>query len=366
MTSVDQPALEDDVTARLFEFSVERVRGTALAPWILLITAGVVAWWWDVAPVMAVVMGGLGLVAIWQTFRHFMPSSMRWIAAARRLLSDEPWRETPATVLDTRGTVLVLPDGGHVRVYGLPAAGREVVVRAGQVWVVGPDAAGWLAVRVGGLHTPWPARRVSSRNAAPATPSTEPIVTAWGRHLVTRARGDLWFTVVGAVVVSGVAVLAGVPWLIAVALVCGAGSVAYNARALSRATRVRDAGPWRRADATGPSWDSRRNGCGDGSIALRFPDGHRFTAHLENVPLDLFANAWREEALWVAGDVVGFPDYPIAAFARITPVTEVLSSADRRDEPGWPVGGVSPFERPGQGEDLGVGPAFGEERDPYR
>jgi hypothetical protein len=365
VTSVEQPAFEDDVTARLFEFSVERLRGTAFAPWLLLMTVGVSAFLWDVAPVVAVVMAAVGLVGMWQAFRHAMPASMRWVAAARRLLSDEPWRETPATVLDTRGTVLVLPAGEHVRVYGLPAPAREVAVRAGRVWVVGPDAAGWLAVRVGGLHTPWPARRVASRNAAQARPTTEPIVTAWGRHLVGRARSDLWLTVVGAVVVSGVAVLAGVPWLIAVAAVCGAGCIAYTARAVRRATRVRDAGPWRRADATVPSWDSRRNGCGDGSIALRFPDGHRFTAHLENVPLDLFANAWREEALWVAGDVVGFPDYPVAAFARITPVTEVLSSADRRDEPGWPVGGVSPLERPGQGEDLSVGPAFGEERDPY-
>jgi hypothetical protein len=362
VTSAEHPALEDDVTARLFEFSLERVRGTTFAPWLLLMTVGLAAFTWDVSPVFAIGMVPVGIVGMWQAFRHFMPASMRWIAAARRLLSDEPWRATPATVLDTRGTVLVLPDGGHVRVYGLPAAGREVVVRAGRVWVVGPDAAGWLAVRVDGLHTPWPARRVASRNAAPATPTTEPIVTAWGRHLVARARGDLWFTVVGAVVISGVAVLTGVPWLIAVAVVCGAGCVAYTARAASRATRVRDAGPWRRADATVPSWDSRRNGCGDGSIALRFPDGHRFTAHLENVPLDLFANAWREEALWVAGDMsgppvsglVGFPDYPVAAFARITQDTEVLSSADRRDEPGWPVGGVSPFERPGQREDFGV------------
>jgi hypothetical protein len=33
----------------------------------------------------------------------------------------------------------------------------------------------------------------------------------------------------------------------------------------------------------------------------------------------VFANAWRTESLWVAGDVVGFPDLPVAAFARLTP-----------------------------------------------
>jgi hypothetical protein len=49
-----------------------------------------------------------------------------------------------------------------------------------------------------------------------------------------------------------------------------------------------------------PSWTNRRDGTGDGTIALRFPDGHRCTAHLEGAPLDLFAHAWREERLWVA------------------------------------------------------------------
>jgi hypothetical protein len=49
-------------------------------------------------------------------------------------------------------------------------------------------------------------------------------------------------------------------------------------------------------------------------------DGQRYTAHLEGVPVDLFANAWRAETLWVAGNgVVGFPDYPVIAFACLTP-----------------------------------------------
>jgi hypothetical protein len=49
------------------------------------------------------------------------------------------------------------------------------------------------------------------------------------------------------------------------------------------------------------------------------------------VPVDLLATAWREETLWVAdGGVVGFPDYPLAAFATLTPVTVPTEPAPPR------------------------------------
>lgn len=190
MTSVDQPALEDDVTARLFELSVQRVRGTTA--WQLMAPALVVmvGWLWLETPVVGVACLAAGLVGTWQYFAQGVPGAWGWTTAARRLLSEQPWRELPATVLDR-----------------------------------------------------------------------------------------LW-----------------------------------------RAMRLRDAGPWHRAEAGVPGWTTRANGVADGTIALRFPDGHRYTVHLERAPLDLFATAWREEALWLApGGVVGFPDYPIAAVARVEP-----------------------------------------------
>lgn len=114
--------------------------------------------------------------------------------------------------------------------------------------------------------------------------------------------------------------MAGEPWLVAVTAAAVAAAVAFAAFRLRKAMRLREAGPWRRAEASVPSWTNRQNGVGDGAIALRFPDGHRCTAYLERAPLDLFATAWREEALWLApGGVVGFPDYPIAAFAQVKP-----------------------------------------------
>jgi hypothetical protein len=320
VTAVDQPALDDDVTARLFELSVQRVRGTAAWPLMFPLIVGAVAWMWTAAPAVAVACLAAGLVGTWQFFAQNVPGSFGWPAAARRMLSEQPWRELAVTVLDTRGTVVALPDGEWLRVYGLPKPAREVAVRTGRIWAVGPDRAGTFAVRVDGLHTPWPARRVSARKAEAATPGTEPIVTAWGRHLVERARGDLWYALVGAAAVAMAAVAVGELWFIVLAAAGGAVAAALAVRQLKRAVRLRDAGPWHRGEASVSSWTSRQGGVGDGTIALRFPDGHRYTVHLEHAPLDVFANAWREETLWLApGGVVGFLDYPVAAFAHVKP-----------------------------------------------
>jgi hypothetical protein len=108
-----------------------------------------------------------------------------------------------------------------------------------------------------------------------------------------------------------------------VALTAAAGVVVAGiaTHRLREANRLRAAGDWRPATAT-VSWTNRRYGTADGTAELTFPDGHRAVAHLEGAPVDLLATAWREETLWVAdGGVVGFPDYPLAAFATLTPVT---------------------------------------------
>jgi len=321
VTHVDEPALEDEATARLFEAAVQRARGTSFGVLMLLPMAALTGWMWFSTPVLAVFMAGALLVMMWQLLTHWMPGGSRWPAAARRLLEDEPWRETNATVLDTRGTVLALPSGEHVRVHGLPAPAREVAVRAGRVWTVGPDAAGWLAVRVDGLHTPWPAQQIAARNAEPAAPTAEPVTTIWVRRLVREARGTLWLALLAAIGFVLLTVFAHADlWLVAAAVAIGAVGVAAAAWQVRHVARLRPVGPWQRADATVSSWTNRMQGRADGTIAVRFPDGHRYTAHLEGVPVDLFANAWREETLWVAGNgVVGFPDYSVIALAYLTP-----------------------------------------------
>jgi hypothetical protein len=322
VTSADEPALEDDTTARLFEMRVQFVRNYT---WLLLTALASVAlsmWMRTGAPVLGFAMAIPVLAALWQALtRSARQPAQVWIPAARRLLASEPWRETPATVLDTRGTVLALSGGPHVRVYGLVAAARESVVRSGRVHVVGPDARGWLAVRVDGLHTPWPAKVVAAVSAGPATPGPGTVVAAWGRYLASQAWSDLVF----GVLLAGGAVVVTVTlreWLFAaVAVAGGAVTAAVLGVRWSKAVRLRDAANWTRATAIGTSWTTRQNGTADGTAELRFPDGHRLTARLDGVPVDLLATAWREETLWVAdGGVVGFPDYPLAALATLTPV----------------------------------------------
>lgn len=176
MTSVDQPALEDAVTARLFELSAQRVVGTTA--WQLM-TPGLivlVVWMWTITPVFAVGCLAAGLIATWQYFAQHLPGSLGWSRSAGRLLAAQRWRELPATVLDRRGTVVALPDGSQLRIHGLSRPAREVAVRAGRIWVVGPDCGGWYAARVDGGHMPLPARHVSARPAEPASPAGEPVV----------------------------------------------------------------------------------------------------------------------------------------------------------------------------------------------
>ena len=319
------------MTARLFEVSVQRVRGSAVWPLAVVAGGGLVVWTWlAVAPVLSVAFLAALVAGTWQFLGQHMPVSSGWPRAARRLLAEQPWRELPVTVLDRRGTVVALSDGSQLRVHGLSRVAREVAVRAGRIWVVGPDRTGWFAARVDGLYTPWPAHRVKVRSAAPAMPGTEPIVTLWGRYRVERARGDLWYSLVATVVLAALSVFAGESWgagdvvggdvVGGAVVVGGVVAVVLAVRQLRRTVRLRDAGPWHRGEATVSSWTNRLGGVGDGIIAVRFPDGHRYTVELERVPLDLFANAWREEMLWVApGGVVGFRDYPVAVFAEVVP-----------------------------------------------
>lgn len=320
MTPADEPALEDDTTARLFEQRIQYVRGHTWL-WLTSVTAlGLTVAMWRDDPGLALPMSGFMLVGVWQLMGQGWQPSQRWIPAARRLLEDEPWQETPVTVLATRGTVLALPDGSYARVYGVTAPVREMIVRSGRVWTVGPDVAGWMAVRIDGLHTPWPTKLVRAVRAEPATPSVEPVVAVWTRHLVADRRGDLVFAVLATVALTAITVVMG-EWPL-VALIAAAGAVVAGIaiHRLRTAIRLCAAGNWRQARAA-VSWTRRWNWTAEGTVELVFPDGHRFVARLDGVPVDVLATAWREEVLWVAdGGVVGFPDYPLAAFAAITPV----------------------------------------------
>jgi hypothetical protein len=58
----------------------------------------------------------------------------------------------------------------------------------------------------------------------------------------------------------------------------------------------------------------------NGTVALRFPDGRRFTAQFDKASVDLFANVAHDRVLWVSDNgVVGYPYYAVLAAARLTP-----------------------------------------------
>jgi hypothetical protein len=89
---------------------------------------GIAALWVTIVmPEGAGVLGVLliafaGAVQLWHERTPPAAGGLTWRAATSKLLAEQPWRETPAKVLNTRGTVLVFPGGEYVRVTGLPAA----------------------------------------------------------------------------------------------------------------------------------------------------------------------------------------------------------------------------------------------------
>jgi hypothetical protein len=325
MTSVAAPALEDEFTAQRFAVSVRRARLMTLY-WALLSVWAAVTCLGLVVPGLADVTVPAGPLALplvlaffWRVGTRIEPGPMEVRPVPRQLLAEQPWRETPALVLNLRGTVLALPDGEYLRVRGLPQVVREVVVRARRVWVVGPDAAGRLAVRVDGMYVPWPARRVPPPRATAALPLGETIVAMWVRHS-TPPRAAV--VLLGVVALVNVPVAAIPPWrwwdvLVSVAYVI---VVVIGWSWFRHFARLRHSGPWVRADAEIQSWQARRNGLADGTIALRFADGRRFTAQLDKAPVDLFANVAHDGILWATDHgVVGYPYYPVLAAARLTP-----------------------------------------------
>jgi hypothetical protein len=80
----DEPALEDDTTARLFQVRVQCVRNQT---WLLLTAAGglvLVGWWWPTVPLLALALSACVLAGVWQTLSQAWQPSQRWIPAARR------------------------------------------------------------------------------------------------------------------------------------------------------------------------------------------------------------------------------------------------------------------------------------------
>lgn len=320
-------ALDDEFTALTYAHSVRQIRLVTFFVTFAMAYAAISVWALIGAPrpVELVVSVGspaiwLVIVAMWYLLPPTRFSGTAWRQADKRLLAKHSWRETSVRVLITPGTILVLPGGEYVRVPRLPAAAREVVVRAGRVFLVGPDDNGRLAVRVDGLHAAWAACRTPPVEASAALPSDDPIATIWLRPLTSP-----WLPTAFGFMALGSALTmvgAGLPPWDWVAFARSSAMMVFAVAGLWRIRqprRLRHTEPWVRAEATVSSWRARWNGLADGTVTLDLPDGRRCTAQLRRAPLDLFADVRQERGLWVSGNVVGFPHYPVLATAELTP-----------------------------------------------
>jgi hypothetical protein len=302
---LDQEALADPATAALFEHQASRVRQ---APVVLAVLTGsglVVGLRFVAPPSPSLdVLAGLAFVLAGLMIDAAVlgpgPRAWGW-PRVRPLLARQPWRQTGALVLAARGTLLRLADGTVARVWDVRPPVRDVIARTGRVWVIGPDEAGWLALRVDGFHTPFPAR--VTRGSAPVA---SPAPTSLPDHLARVQRTSLLRWLVGVVVGGVLVVLAPVFGAVAVAGCLGMAALrGYLAREVRRFAGIDS---WQRLEVTVAPWESTRNGLATTTVTT--PSGPLV---LPAADLNVLANAMRSGVIWVAPGVAGYPDFPLLA-----------------------------------------------------
>lgn len=320
-------ALSDEFTASSYTRTVWQTRTVGFFLTCGLVYLAVAFWLLVTAPDVGrpFLQGGAAVIFLGHAvfrFRYTPTLPMAaWQPGMRRLLAQQPWREAAVRMLDATATTLWLTGDEHVRLRTMPAAVREMVAQAEKVWVVGPDTKGRLVVRVDGLLTLWPARRIPPVDATAAQPTGRPVMELWLGSATNR-----WQSIMGGVLVfiGAVNLVLGVLPRTDVALAALGASFLISGVVhwvwVRRYRRLLPTSSWTRTEATAPTWRVRRNRTADGTVALDLPDGRRLTAHLTRAPLDLFAIVRQEKALWLADDtVVGFPHYPVLARAKLLP-----------------------------------------------
>jgi len=302
---LDQEALADPATAALFEHMASRVRQ---APVVLAVLTGsvLVAGLRFVAPPSSSldVLAGLAVVlaGLMADAAVLGPSPRAWgWPRVRPLLARQPWRQTGALVLAARGTLLRLTDETVVRVWDMTPPVRDVIARTGRVWVIGPDEAGWLALRTDGFHTPWPAR--VTRGSAPVA---SPVPTSLPGYLARVQRASLVRWLVGAV--AGLSLAVFMPVLGAVVLAGCLGMVVLRIRLERNVRRLAGIDSWQRLEVTVTPWESTRNGLATTTVTTSSGP-----LVLPAADLNVLANAMRSGVIWVAPGVAGYPDFPLLA-----------------------------------------------------
>jgi hypothetical protein len=352
--AADRPALADPTTATLMNMLTRRTRSVTSS--FAYLPLYVMSWAWMFIPglriepglvVMAAATIACSLFAMGQATYVYVRCG-RWLRKGERLLRAQSWRPVPAVVTG-RGTVEINEDGrsSRLRAPGMYDAVAQVIVRTGRVWVVGPDARGWLALRVDGLHAPWPARRVGAGTGsaarepvAPGTTGTaayDPVAASWARTAVRLLLLPLlpyvFFIAVFAATAVGLAMVTHVvvPWVI-FAMVFIVPCVILlmiklrRSRAHRRLPALLRAGPWRRVRIQ--IWPGRTlgwTGTANTTGTVWLEDGSTLKIALPGASIDLLGTIGETGTLWLAGEpapgrslAAGFPGYQLLGVALLS------------------------------------------------
>ncbi|WP_424185026.1 hypothetical protein ACOBQX_24480 [Actinokineospora sp. G85] len=267
----------------------------------------------------------------------------RWLRARRgpALVAAQPWRARPARLLRARSrhwaSVVEVTEGGvatAVRVTALTRAHQAVIARTGRVWVVGPDRAGWAAVRVDGAHEALPARAlnrlpggggvgVDAGDVAMATARDQRADVLFAVALVLAGYVLVvlaMFTLDGQV---GKAMLAAVGGLTGVVL-CLA-PVLWHTRRNLRLPGLVAGAEWSRVEISLAPWKARADGTAKVVATARLADGGVRTLRFASASVELLGTIWDTGEAWVSAEpvpggyvAVGHPGYPPVSLARVS------------------------------------------------
>ncbi|MGQ0840495.1 hypothetical protein [Actinokineospora sp.] len=350
----NRPAIEDQPTARA-------LRSLRIPLFVLPFAAllfGVPAIVLDIGWIVIALLTIAALAFVIATMLTIAISGF-WIGPATRLLRAHPWR--PATVKVFRPTrgfpraklVVREADGEPLNLLApaLPWPVQQLFARTGKLWLVGPDAKGWVALRSAGLALPLGQARVTKEDVASGyeidveqpAPVRIPlaandavlsrIIAAPRRRSRTELIAPSLLLVFAIVVVVDLvrrgiradqvdlAVFVGLATLGIAALL---GWRVRKVRYWAKVDRLLGAGPWTSVPVDLPEPDDVRRATVTARATL--PGGQAVSVTLPRASHALLANVAGTGQLWVAGvpraggeAVAGLPGYPFLNLAKFGP-----------------------------------------------
>ncbi|SDJ43619.1 hypothetical protein SAMN05192558_1239 [Actinokineospora alba] len=335
----DIPAMTDPHTARAYR----DLRVPLLGLPVGAVVFGVPAIFLRVGWVATAVLGVIALAFLIATVVSFSLVGT-WLRPAEKLLKEQPWREATVKVYRSgRGlprTKMRVDDGKtklSLRANALPWAAQQVLARTGRIWIVGPSADGWVAIRSAGLALPLGPAQVVKEDVSNGyeiaveqeAPLRVPLAAAdavLAKSIATprrQAKTDL----IGPAILLLIAVVLVVDLIqrgaygahLGASIGLGIGTLAFAALLVWRIRKLRywitldrllGSGPWRSVPVTAD---------GHGFVAT-LDDGKTARVKLGHRARQLRANVTATGLLWIAGPTdgkaaAGLPGYPFLTIA---------------------------------------------------